>query len=159
MEINTTDRMRMDMYTRNHGGAPRTQNDPKHSFLPSFPPPLPSFSPLLRPASSHLPLASIGAPEYQCELLSVPPPPSGSAMKGCVLRPPLTAGYTWPTADDSLWRPMWISSSSSSVVLRYTGLSKFMLLVFLRRQLRHTRYPPVHSRPMTTVARIGTACV
>lgn len=30
----------------------------------------------------HLPLESIGAPEYQCELLSVMPPPSGSAMNG-----------------------------------------------------------------------------
>lgn len=31
---------------------------------------------------SHLLLESIGAPEYQCELLSVMPPPRGSAMNG-----------------------------------------------------------------------------
>lgn len=64
---------------------------------------------------SHLPLVSIGAPEYQWELLSVTPPPRGSAMNGWLWLP-LTAGYTWPM--DSLCRPMWISSSSSSVVLR-----------------------------------------
>lgn len=64
---------------------------------------------------SHLPLESIGAPEYQWELLSVMPPPRGSAMNGWLWLP-LTAGYTWPM--DSLCRPMWISSSSSSVVLR-----------------------------------------
>lgn len=63
----------------------------------------------------HLLLESTGAPEYQWELLSVMPPPRGSAMNDWLWLP-LTAGYTWPM--DSLCRPMWISSSSSSVVLR-----------------------------------------
>lgn len=63
----------------------------------------------------HLLPESIGAPEYQWELLSVMPPPRGSAMNGWLWLP-LTGGYTWPM--DSLCRPMWISSSSSSVVLR-----------------------------------------
>lgn len=44
----------------------------------------------LRVSLSHF-LDSIGAPEYQCELLSVMPPPSGRAMKGW-LWPPLTGG-------------------------------------------------------------------
>lgn len=49
---------------------------------------------------------------------------------------------------------MWISSSSSSsVVFLYTGLSKFMLLVFFRFQFLQMRYPPMHSKPMTTKER------
>lgn len=49
---------------------------------------------------------------------------------------------------------MWISSSSSSsVVFLYTGLSKFILLVFFRFQFLQMRYPPMHSKPMTTEER------
>lgn len=60
----------------------------------------------------------------------------------------LTAGYTCPIC---AVLPIWISSSSSSsVVFLYTGLSKFMLFVFFRFQFLQMRYPPMHNKPITT---------
>lgn len=56
-------------------------------------------------------------------------------MKGIVL----TAGYVCPTEAVCLVMSM---LRSSSVVFRYTGLSKFMLFLFFSCQFRHIRYAP-----------------
>lgn len=48
----------------------------------------------------------------------------------------LTAGYVWPILEVCLLISM---LRSSSVVFRYTGLSKFMLFLFFSCQLRHIK--------------------